>query len=95
MLLLSISGVVMFAVSVAALALADSQVDGLLRSQWTSLDSRQKSYLQDHLNCCGFDNNTTSMSTGPWGHPPCNTTTLTQPDVSVVCTVYKVSVLLE
>lgn len=87
----------MFSVSVAALALADSQVDGLLRSQWTSLDNGQKSYLQDHLNCCGFDKNTTGMSTGAWGHPPCNTTILTQPDVSVCMydTVYKVNVLLE
>lgn len=75
----------MFSVSVATLALADSQVDSLLRSQWTSLDNEQKSYIQDQLNCCGFDKNTSSMLTGPWGHPPCNTTTLTQPDVSVYC----------
>ena len=84
MLLLSISGVVMFSVSVAALALADSQVDTLLKSQWTSLDSEDKSYLQDQLNCCGFDKNTTGKSTGAWGHPPCNTTTLTRPHVSVL-----------
>ena len=77
----------MFSVSVAALALADSQVDSLLRTQWTNLDDEQKSYLQDHLNCCGFDRNTSSMSTGPWGHPSCNTTTLTQPDVSIYCVV--------
>ena len=87
MLLLCISGVVMFSVSVAALALADSQVDSLLRTQWTSLDNDQKSYLQDQLNCCGFDRNTSSMSSGPWGHPPCNTTTLTKSDVSICCNI--------
>jgi len=73
----------MFSVSVAALVLSESQVDSLLRSQWTSLDSGEKSYLQDQLDCCGFDKNTSSMLTGAWGHPPCNTTALTQPGVSI------------
>lgn len=83
MLLLSISAVVMFSVSVAAVVLSESQVDSLLRSQWTHLDNGEKSYLQDQLNCCGFDDNTNNMTVGVWGHPPCNTTTLTQPHVSV------------
>ena len=74
----------MFSVSVAVLVLADSQVETLLRSQWTNHDSKDKSYLQDQLNCCGFDKNTTGMTTGAWGHPPCNTTTLTRPHVSVL-----------
>ena len=73
----------MFSVSVAALVLSKSQIDTWLGSEWRRLDNDQKSYLQDQLNCCGFSRNVSVAEDKAWGHPLCNTTTLTSPGVSV------------
>jgi len=76
----------MFSVSVAALVLSQSHIDTWLGSEWRHLDHDQKSYLQDQLNCCGFSKNVSMAEDKAWGHPLCNTTTLTRPGVSLcVC----------
>ena len=88
MVSLSISGIIMFSVSVAALVLSQSHIDTWLGSEWRHLDHDQKSYLQDQLNCCGFSKNVSVAEDKAWGHPPCNTTTLTRPGVSMLVRVW-------
>lgn len=79
MLILATSGVIMFSVSVAALAIPKSFRDQVLLTTWQSLSSNQKSDLQESLDCCGFDlkyrwtalYGSDGNCTG--GHPSCNT----------------------
>ena len=73
MILLGVSGMVLFAVSVAALAVSKNVQQSLFQKVWISLDDAKKSTIQDQLDCCGFDNNTNDLINCSAGHPPCNT----------------------
>ncbi len=82
MILLGISGITLFAVSAATLALHQEFQEDSFKSAWTSLSLKDKTEVQNSLNCCGFDktyrkfldiNGTKECSIG---HPFCNTTSL-------------------
>ena len=95
MVVLGLTGFVLFAVSAAVLALPQTTnvLDTVLRAAWKSLDTKQKTDIQDRFNCCGFENENDSMpliDTGvdtpchkPVGHPLCNTSFLMKVSVSV------------
>ncbi len=90
MILLGISGVTLFAVSAATLAFHEDFQTPAFRSSWKSLTVREKTDVQNSLNCCGFDNITRNILHNGTeacnvGHPFCNTTTLLNVDVSYCC----------
>ena len=86
MVVLGLTGFVLFAVSAAVLALPQTTnvLDTVLRAAWKSLNIKQKNDIQDRFNCCGFENENDSVlliDTGAdtqcrnsIGHPFCNTT---------------------
>lgn len=91
MIILALSGIVMFSVSVAALALPRSYQESFFLNTWKGLGDGDKSLVQDRLDCCGFDNvsrHITSDKDHPEdrevcraaGHPSCNTSVLTRHD---------------
>ncbi len=84
MVFLGLAGVLLFSLSVAALAVPENYTNDVFSKAWTSLSYDYKSYIQDSLNCCGFSSDdqllvqTSSDSTKYCsnGHPRCNSTTL-------------------
>ena len=82
MVILGLTGVVLFSVSVAALAIPKNLREKVFKSAWESLSDKRKVHLQDSLDCCGFDTNSSSLfdrygnSSCTLGHPLCNTTVL-------------------
>ena len=84
MVVLGLTGFVLFAVSAAVLALPQTTnvLDTVLRAAWKSLDIKQKTDIQDRFNCCGFENDSVLLIDDPnqcseriaEGHPLCNTT---------------------
>lgn len=95
MVVLGLTGFVLFAVSAAVLALPQTTnvLDTVLRAAWKSLDIKQKMDIQDRFNCCGFendsvplidpDNDTQCHPRKPVGHPLCNTPFLMKVSLSV------------
>ncbi|KAL5510517.1 hypothetical protein EMCRGX_G006077 [Ephydatia muelleri] len=82
MLLLGVSTVTMFAITVAAIAIPRSFQSSLFYNTWTRLDKAQKASVQDALNCCGFNSSTANVTydcDSKQGHPQCNSAILTQP----------------
>lgn len=85
MILMGISGVTLFAVSIATLALdlEDTQIN-VFSNAWNGLSAHDKTAIQNSLNCCGFSDDlddrnfvfNESDSGCRSGHPFCNTTTL-------------------
>ena len=61
--------VILFSVSVAALAITSSQQHALLKKFWRSLSDKSKKEVQRVGNCCGFENAT--IQSGIDGHPNC------------------------
>ena len=83
MIVLAMSLLALFAVSVAALVAPSQTQYYVISNTWNSLDDNDKESIQNSLNCCGFNNssrNHTSSSDSE-NHPACNTTILTRPDV--------------
>ncbi|CAI8054713.1 Tetraspanin-31 [Geodia barretti] len=90
MVSLGLSGIVLFAVSVAALAAPDSYQTSFFDTTWRRLGSRDKQSIQDHFDCCGFNNESRHIiynspdddgcDTGcnHIAHPFCNTSALTK-----------------
>jgi len=81
MILLGISGILLFGVSAGALALPQNIQQATFRATWGSLTLRQKMDIQDSLNCCGFNDPDRNVVDGgqddcDYGHPLCNTTAL-------------------
>ena len=61
--------IILFCVSVAALAITSSQRKALLKRGWETLSNQTKGDLQQWGKCCGFENMT--ITEGPEGHPSC------------------------
>ena len=81
MLLLGVSTVTMFAITVAAMAIPRSFQSSLFYNTWSKLDEGQKASVQDALNCCGFNSSTANVSydcDAVKGHPKCNSDILIQ-----------------
>ena len=85
MVFLGLSGLALFAVSVAALAIPRSYQENVFQDAWKSLSYNYKGYLQDSLDCCGFSDDTQYLvqengrvvtEECEKGHPLCNSTTL-------------------
>lgn len=90
MVLLGISLLVMFAVSVAALVTPHSTQENVLLASWSVLSDNDKQIIQSTFNCCGFNNQTrnTHDNTSNDYHPPCNVIPLTNSDVSLPLLLY-------
>ena len=89
MVVLGLTGFVLFAVSAATLALPQTTnlLETFLGAAWKSLNVQRKTEIQDRFNCCGFNNEwrlliDNDMVSCREGHPICNTTFLG--DVSMV-----------
>ncbi|XP_011407481.2 PREDICTED: tetraspanin-31-like, partial [Amphimedon queenslandica] len=84
MIVLGLSLLFMFAVSVAALVTPKKIQETALATSWAALSDSQKSAIQISLNCCGFNNvtqnNSNSDSPGDM-HPSCHVEPLTSPEV--------------
>jgi len=84
MIVLGLSGVILFAVSVAALAAPKSWQDDFFQAAWMGLSFNDKEVIQSKLNCCGFNRDTRYIYTtedpsdggecDAEGHPRCNST---------------------
>ena len=85
MVILGVSTVLMFSVSVAVLAAPATLQKTVLLQTWKSLDDNDKTSIQNALNCCGFSNGTQNNSflDKTVAHPTCNTTVLNAEDVRV------------
>ena len=67
MLIMCLVFIILFSVSVAALAITSSQQETLLKKAWGSFSNGTKNDVQNFGNCCGFENmNDTS------DHPSCS-----------------------
>ena len=90
MVVLGLTGFILFAVSAATLALPQTTnlLESFLGAAWKSLSVQRKTEIQDRFNCCGFnkewrlliDNDTVRCHEG---HPTCGTAFLGK--VSMVC----------
>lgn len=71
---LSILFIILFAVSVAALAVDNDQRHSLLKSAWKGFDEKEKAEVQHYFSCCGFDSSSANNidPTSSLGHPHCN-----------------------
>lgn len=85
MVVLGLTGFVLFAVSAAVLAVPQTTnlLDSIIKAAWQSRSTEQKADIQDRFNCCGYDHNTTLLiipdgGSCPMGHPLCNTTVLNE-----------------
>lgn len=78
MVLLGLSGMALFVVSVIALSVPRQFQKEFFMDTWEGFDDTQKTYVQDRLNCCGFDNEHSDLvgEGCKRGHPYCNTTEL-------------------
>ena len=85
MIILGISVLVMFSVSVAALATTRNIQEKFLVNTWNKLSREDQSAIQDTLDCCGFNddsqNNSAALSEGD-KHPNCTTKALKEKGVS-------------
>ncbi len=72
MIVLGVSVVLMFSVSVASLATTQSLQEKFLLKTWIRLSNDNKIALQDSLNCCGFNNESQNNSESNY-HPSCRT----------------------
>ena len=89
MVVLGLTGFVLFAVSAATLAIPQTTnlLKTFLGASWKSLSVQQKTEIQDKFNCCGFekewrlliDNDTVRCLEG---HPTCDTASLTAVSIS-------------
>ena len=74
MIVLGLSVVLMFSVSVAALATPKSLQESFLVNTWISLSDEQKRSVQDSLDCCGFNElSQTNNNNASNEHPSCAT----------------------
>lgn len=76
MILLGLSGIMLFAVSVAALAVPQKFQEDVFRPVWRRFGDDLKTTLQNHLDCCGFDEGSAGEVNCSIGHPFCNTSVL-------------------
>ena len=84
MILLGLCGVTLFAVSVAALAAPQEYQLYPFELAWKQLSVKEKTEVQESLNCCGLehswrhivDNDNGSLPECTVGHPLCATRTL-------------------
>lgn len=85
MIILGLSLLFMFAVSVAALVTPTKIQESALASSWAVLSDDQKSAIQISLNCCGFNDVTQNNSNSNIQdhHPSCHVEPLTDPNVSL------------
>ena len=58
--------IILFSVSVAALAITSSQQETLLKKAWGSIGNTTKQEVQKFGDCCGFENMTDTSD-----HPSC------------------------
>ena len=84
MVVLGISLLVMFAVSVAALVTPQSTQEDVLYRSWSLLSQEDKALIQNTFLCCGFSNQTQDKrdNTSADYHPPCNVSPLIDNAVS-------------
>ena len=83
MIILGVSLLLMFAVSVAALVTPPTLQQQFLANTWVSLSDKDKRAIQNALDCCGFNNITQDNQSASHGdqHPSCKTEILTKPGV--------------
>lgn len=93
MIILAISLLLMFSASVAALAVTPTLQERFLISTWIHLNDKDKTLIQDALNCCGFNSNTqnNSANSGYDLHPICKTAALQAPGVRPTVIVLEVT----
>ena len=77
MVLLGISGISLFSVSVVALSVPSDFQAEIFTKAWAGLSSDKKATIQDRLGCCGFNDVDKDVLECEEGHPLCNTTVLT------------------
>ena len=82
MIVLGLSVVLMFSVSVAALATSKSLQESFLLNTWIRLSDEKKRSVQDSLDCCGF-NEISQNNTGSDEHPSCATEELQKDGVII------------
>ncbi len=70
MVILVMLFVLMFAFSLAALAMSKNQQHLALQKGWANSRASTKRDLQKIGDCCGFENKT--ITTGSMGHPSCS-----------------------
>lgn len=80
MILLGLSGVALFAVSVAALSVPKQFQSEIFFTVWKKLSDDSKANIQNQLDCCGF--NEGNLVNCHEGHPLCNSSVLMNSDVS-------------
>ena len=82
MILLGLCGVTLFGVAVAALAAPQEYQQYPFEIAWRSLSVKEKTEMQESLNCCGFEHlrrhivDDGSLPECNVGHPLCATRTL-------------------
>ena len=69
MVILVILFVLLFAFSLAALGLTKHQQREVLLTGWSNSQTSTKDSIQQHLDCCGFENK--NVTSGSLGHPSC------------------------
>ena len=82
MIVLGLSVVLMFSVSVAALATPKSLQESFLVNTWSRLSNEQKISVQESLDCCGFNELSQNNSESNY-HPSCATKELQKDGVIV------------
>ena len=84
MIVLGLSAVLMFSVSVAALATPKSLQESFLVNTWSRLSNEQKISVQESLDCCGFNElSQTNNNNKSNEHPSCATEELKKDGVIV------------
>ena len=78
MVLLGLSGMALFLVSVVALSIPVQFQESMFLEAWEGLSTGQKADVQDRLGCCGFNSEHEYLvgSNCTYGHPLCNSTEL-------------------
>ena len=93
MVVLGLTGFVLFAVSAATLAAPEKFLDDIFEHVWyNALDANQRTHIQENLDCCGF-RNWTSVANSPDSddidckdfNSFCNTTSLKSVSVVQFC----------
>lgn len=76
----------MFSASVAALAVTPTLQEKFLIGTWNNLSNKDKTSIQDALNCCGFNSGAqnNSANSGEDIHPTCKTEVLQASGVCIL-----------
>lgn len=80
MIILFLLFLVQFALACACLAVSSSQQHQILHLGWSRASPQLKQDMQEHFDCCGFDNETAALEIDEdesMGHPSCEKVSLT------------------